>query len=66
MKIKFTFSCEDSSMLTSSIIYAEINPNSSLNVILLLGPIPCFHFVTRFSYIWKLIIAKTTISDRGW
>ena len=47
MKTTIAFSCEDSSMLISSIIEVEINYNSSFNVIILIGPIPCFHFDTR-------------------
>ena len=51
MKITIAFSCEDSSMLISSIIDVERNYNSSLNVIMSIGPIPCFHFDTRMLYI---------------
>ena len=51
MKIKIAFSCEDSSMLTSSIIDVEMNYNSSLNQIIPLVPIPCFHFDTKMVYI---------------
>ena len=65
MKITIASLCEDSSMLTSSIIDAEIIYNHSLNVILSLGPIKCFHLVTKILYIWKLIIAKTTMSEWG-
>ena len=56
MKITIAFSCEDSSMLTFSIIDVEINFISSLNVIISLGPITCFHFATILLYIRKLII----------
>ena len=65
-KIIITFLCQHSSMLTSSIIYVERNYNSSLNVIISLGPIPCFNFVTRMLYIRKLIIKKTKMYDCGW
>ena len=53
-------------MLTSSIIDIERNSNSSLNIIISLGPIPCFHYVTKMLYIWKVIISKTKMSDCGW
>ena len=58
-------SCEDSSMLTISIIEFGRNYNSSLNVIIPLGPIPYLHFVTRMLYIGKLITVKTTMKDCG-
>ena len=51
MKIIIAFSCKDSSMLVSSIIEVERNYNSSLNVIMSIGPIPCFHSGTRMLYI---------------
>ena len=66
MKITIAFSCEDSSMLTSSIIDVEINYNYLLNAIISLVPIPCFHCVNIMLYIWKLIIEKNTMSDCGW
>ena len=53
-------------MVTSYIIDAERNFNSSFNVTILLGPIPCFHFVAKILYFWKVIIAKTAMSDCGW
>ena len=62
MNITIVYSCEDSSMLVSSIIEDEIFCNSSLNIILSSGPIPHFHFVTRILYTKKIIIAKTTMS----
>ena len=65
MKIRIAFSCKDSSMLTISIIDVEINSNSSLNLIISIGHIQCFYFVTRMLYIWKVIIEKTTMSDWG-
>ena len=40
MKIITEFLCEDNSMWTSSIIDVERNYNSSLNVIISVGPIP--------------------------
>ena len=58
MTITNTFSCKDSSSVTSSIIDVEINSNSLLNVIILLGPITFLHFVTRMIYIRKVIIAQ--------
>ena len=66
MEITIAFSCKKSSMLTSYIIDVERNYNSSLNIIILLGPIPLFHFVTRMLYTIKVIIEKTTISNCGW
>ena len=51
MKIKIELSCKHLNFLSSSITYFEINYNSSLNVIISLGPIPCLHFVTRMLYI---------------
>ena len=66
MKIIITFLCKHSSMLTSYIIDVERNYESLLNVIISLGPIPCFHFLTRTLYIWKVIMKKNTISDCGW
>ena len=62
MKITIASSYEESPMLTSSIIDVERNYNSSLNVIISLGPIPCFHFFTRMLYTRKVIISKTTTS----
>ena len=41
-------------MLTTSIIDVERNYNSSFNVIMASGHIPCFNFVTRMLYIWKI------------
>ena len=66
MKIIVESFCKDSSMLTSSISDVEINYNSSLNVIVPLGSIPCFHLFTIMLYIWKVVIEKATISDYGW
>ena len=66
MKIKISFSCKDSSILISYIIDVERNYNSSLNVIISIGPIPCLHFDTIMLYISLVIIAKTTMSDYGW
>ena len=51
-------------MLTSSIIDVERNYNNSLNPIVSLGLISCFHFVIRIIYMWEVIIAITTMS--GW
>ena len=45
-------------MLTSSIIDFEGNSNYSLNVIILLEPIPCFHFINIILYILKTVIEK--------
>ena len=53
-------------MLTISIIDVERDYNYSLNIILSLGPIPCFHFVTRMLYIRKVIISKNKMYDCGW
>ena len=66
MKITIAFLCKHSSMLTSSIIDGERNYNSSMKVIKSLGPIPCFHFVTRMLYIRKVIISKNKMYDCGW
>ena len=66
MKIKIELSCKHLNFLSSSITYFEINYNSSLNVIISLGPIPCLHFVTRMLYIWKVIIGETLMSDYDW
>ena len=52
-------------MLTIYIIDVEINSNCALNVIISLGPIPCFHLVTRILYMRKLMIQNTTLSDWG-
>ena len=46
MKITIPYLCEYSSMLTSYIIDAERNPNSSLHAIISLVTIPWLHFVT--------------------
>ena len=46
------YSCEDSSIFFSPIISVEIFSNFSLNVIISLVDISCFHYVTRF-YISK-------------
>ena len=51
MKITIAYLCEDSLMLTSSIIDAERISNYSLNEIILLVPIPYLHFITRILYI---------------
>ena len=48
-------------MLTSSIIDAERNYNNSLNPIVSLGLISCFHFVTRMLYIQIAIIEKNNV-----
>ena len=66
MKITIPSSCEDSSMLTGSIIYVEIIYNYSLNKIISLGPIPCFLYLTIMLYIWKVIIAKSKMPQCGW
>ena len=50
-KITIASSCEDSSMLVSSINSVERFSDHSLNLIISLGPIPCFHFDTRMLYI---------------
>ena len=50
MKITIAFSFEDSSVLISSIIEVEINNNSSLNLIMSIVTIPCFHFDNRMLY----------------
>ena len=50
MKIQIAFSCKESSMLISSIIEVERNSNSSLNIIMSIGPTPCLHFDTRMYY----------------
>ena len=47
MKIIIAFSCKDSSMLDSSIFEFEINTNYSLDEIISLENITCFHFNTR-------------------
>ena len=52
-------------MLVSSIIAIETYTNSSLNLIISLGPISCFHSVTSIIYIQKEIIPRTTTSDCG-
>ena len=52
-------------MLTSSIIDFERNYNSTLYVIISLGTIPGFYFVTIILYMWKVIIANNTMSDWG-
>ena len=51
IKITIAFLCEHSSMLTSSKINAERNSNYQLNIIISLGLIKCFHFITRMLYI---------------
>ena len=66
MKNKICSSCEDSSILTSFTTDVEINCNYSLNAIISLEPIPCFHFVTIMLYMWRVIIGNTTMSDWGW
>ena len=45
-------------MLTSYIMYTERNSNPSFNIVISLGTIPCFNFVTRMLYIWKSMIKK--------
>ena len=65
MEITIAFSCEESSMLITSKIEDEINYNSSLNVIVSIGPIPCFHFDNKMLNTRKVITAKTTMSDCG-
>ena len=52
-------------MFVSSIFSVDKISKISLNVIISFVDIPCFHYVTRFIYIWKEIIAKTTTSDCG-
>ena len=66
MKITVALLCEDSSILISSIIDVEINSNFSLDVIISIVTIPCFHFDTIMWYIWKVIIEKNPMSDCGW
>ena len=58
MKIIIVFLFKHSTMMNSFIIDAEINTNSSLNVTISLGPIPCLKFVTRMLYIRKVISCK--------
>ena len=53
-------------MLTSSIFDVKRNYNYSLNEIISLGPITCFHYFTRILYILKVIITKITMSECGW
>ena len=50
IKITIVSSCEDSSMLASSIIEVEISCNHLLNNILSSGYITFFHFVTSIIY----------------
>ena len=59
-------SCEDSSILTSSIIDVERISSSSMNVTISFGHIPCFYFVIRILYIWRVIISKTKMSNWSW
>ena len=66
MKIKIFSLFEYSSMITNYIIDVEINYNYSLNVIIPLGSIPCFHFNTITVYIWKLVIARNKNPYCGW
>ena len=66
LKITIASSCEVSSILPSVIIDVESIYNYPLNVIISLGPIPCFCLVTRMLYILKVIIEKNTTSDCGW
>ena len=63
MKITIASSSEDSLILTGYIIDVEGYSNYYLNVIISLGHIPCLNFFTRMLYMWKLIIANTTMSD---
>ena len=51
MKVTIAFSCEDSSMLTGTIIDVESGYNYSLHVIISLVPITCLHFGTTILYI---------------
>ena len=53
-------------MLTSYIIDVEMNYNSSLNIIISLGPIPCFRFVNINVIYLESNYFKTTMSDFGW
>ena len=53
-------------MLTSSIFDVKRNYNYSLNEIISLGPITCFHYFTIILYILKVIITKITMSECGW
>ena len=53
-------------MLTSSKINEERNSNYSLNVIISLGTITSFYFVTILLYILKVNLAKTAMSEWGW
>ena len=66
MKTTIASSCEYSPMLNIYIINVERNSSYSLNVIISLGPITCFHFVNIMLYMWKVIITNTNISDWGW
>ena len=61
MKITIAFLWYDSSMLTIYIIDVERNYNDSLNAIISLGIISCFHFVTRMLYIQIAIIEKHNV-----
>ena len=58
MKNIIAFLCKHSSMITIYTIDVKIYYNYSLNIIISLGPILCFHSVTRMLYTWKLIIWK--------
>ena len=66
MKITTASSCEESWILTSSIIDIETNSNYSLNVIISIGPITCSHFYIILLYMLKAVITNTTISDWSW
>ena len=58
IKITIASYCEDPWMLTIYIIAVEFTSNYSLNEIISLGPITCFHFCTKMLYIWKVTICK--------
>ena len=66
MTFTISFSCKDSSILTSSIIDVERGFNSSLNEIISLVPITHFHFITRMLSMSKVIIEKTIMLYCGW
>ena len=64
-KIIILYSCEDSSMLVSSII--EVEMVFSFNLMQwFIRTYSMFLFYYKILYIWKMIIAKTKTSDSGW
>ena len=58
IKIEISSSWEDSSMLTSYILGVDGNYNSLSDLIVSLGPIPCFYFDTWILYKRGLFIEK--------